>query len=187
MRRCAPLLSLCLGFLAAVPVAADPLRLLDMEALAEQAGPYQMRIGQVRVGPLPDGTLVEITRSGAIDLCDPGPGPAFGSAVVDIMQAQMLLRECPEFSSPARVARLEALRDLTLPRYADLVDMRLRRVRRAYDDGLDGMRLPVACDDYAATWIGNWTSDAFEDRVRQSMTRTRLPAYACTWITHEQP
>lgn len=159
---------------------AEPLRIVDVEDLAEQAGPYVPRIGQQQVGPLPDGTLVTITRAGDISLCDPGPGPAFGSAVIDIMQAQMLIRECPELSSPTIADRLDALRDLALPRYAELVDAWPRTVRRAYSRALDGMRLPVACDSYAETWVGNWTSDRFEADLRQSMIRDRLPSYACT-------
>ncbi|MBY4893765.1 hypothetical protein KUL25_13425 [Rhodobacteraceae bacterium N5(2021)] len=189
MTRLLPLLGSALlvaqSLFVALPGGADPLRMLDLEALADQAGPYEMRIGQVRVGPLPDGTLVQILRSGDIDLCDPGPGPAFGSAVVDVMQAQMLLRECPQFNTLARAARLDALRDLALPRYAGLVDASQRRVRRAYAAALDGMQTPMLCDDFVATWISNWTSPEFEETLRQSMERDRYPAYACTWIAHD--
>lgn len=189
MKRSAPLLGFVLlaaeSLIAAVPLQADPLRMLDLAAFAEQAGPYELRIGQVRVGPLPDGTLVQILRSGDIDLCDPGPGHAFGSAVIDVMVAQMLIRECPQFGSHEIATHLDALRDLALPRYAQLVGARPRAVRLAYSDGLGGMRLPVECDDYAATWIGNWTSPAFEETLRQSMTWDRYPAYACTGIAHE--
>ena len=190
MRGLSPLLGFALAalsLLAASPLAADPLRILDLEALAAQAGPYETRIGQVRVAPLPDGTIVSILRSGDIDLCDPGPDPAFGTAIVDVLQAQMLIRECPVFSSPQTEARLEELRDLAIPRYATLVDASPETVRQSYDAALDGMNLPVLCDHYVAARLQDWTSPEMETRLRLSMAADRYPAYACTRIVYEQP
>ncbi|MEJ6392782.1 hypothetical protein V8J82_05905 [Gymnodinialimonas sp. 2305UL16-5] len=178
---------LSLALLVAPVAHADPLRLLDVAELAETAGPYEPRIGQVQVGSLPDGTVVRITLSGDMSLCDPGPGPAFGTAVIDLLQAEFLARQCPEFETDDLAMRFDALRDLALPRYAELVDRPLRQVRRAYRASLEDMHIPVSCDDFAASSLRAWTSDDFEARLRAATVRDRLPAYACTWIDFEPP
>ncbi len=178
--------AVCLAL--SLPAQADPLGLLDLSTLAERAGPFEPRIGQQQVGPLPDGTLVQITSAGDISVCDPGPEPAFGGLVVDILQGEMLIRECPELHSDRGVARLGALRDLALPRYAERVGRQLPDVQRAYDAALAAMpHAPVLCNAMLEITLRNWTSAEFEANLRRAMVPDRLPAYACTWSAFEPP